>query len=80
VQTYATCDPSFSYKPTHNPRRVLTKPSKPGTANDGHDNEEGDYILYVNDVLGSQEGQQFSEFFFGIQLPKKESYNKRLFL
>lgn len=59
LQTYAKCNPEFSYQPTRNPRRVLTKPSKPAL-NDGHDNEEGDYILYVNDVLGAQEGQQLS--------------------
>lgn len=33
---------------------MLTKPSK-GTKNDGYDNEDSDYILYVNDILGSEE-------------------------
>jgi dual specificity protein kinase YAK1 len=33
---------------------VLTKPSK-GVKNDGYDNEDSDYILYVNDILGSEE-------------------------
>lgn len=33
----------------------MTKPSK-GVKNDGYDNEESDYILYVNDILGSDEG------------------------
>jgi dual specificity protein kinase YAK1 len=32
----------------------LTKPSK-GVKNDGYDNEESDYILYVNDILGSED-------------------------
>lgn len=32
----------------------MTKPSK-GTKNDGYDNEDSDYILYVNDILGSEE-------------------------
>lgn len=32
----------------------MTKPSK-GTKNDGFDNEDSDYILYVNDILGSEE-------------------------
>jgi len=32
----------------------LTKPSK-GVKNDGYDNEDSDYILYVNDILGSEE-------------------------
>jgi len=56
VKTYAGCNPQFNYEAECNPRRVLTKPSKPAH-NDGHDNEEWDYILYVNDILGSQEGQ-----------------------
>ncbi len=33
---------------------MLTKPSK-GLKNDGYDNEDSDYILYVNDILGSEE-------------------------
>lgn len=33
---------------------MLTKPSK-GSKNDGYDNEDSDYILYVNDILGSEE-------------------------
>lgn len=32
----------------------MTKPSK-GVKNDGYDNEDSDYILYVNDILGSEE-------------------------
>lgn len=37
---------------------MLTKPSvKAG--NDGHDNEDADYILYVNDWLGSEEGNKY---------------------
>jgi dual specificity protein kinase YAK1 len=42
------------YESSRNPRRVLTKPSK-GVKNDGFDNEDSDYILYVNDILGSEE-------------------------
>ena len=41
-----------------NPRRVLTKPSKPAL-NDGFDNQDGDYILYVNDVLGTKQTNQY---------------------
>ena len=52
--TYRICNPSFQYESSRNPRRVLTKPSK-GTKNDGFDNEDSDYILYVNDILGSEE-------------------------
>ncbi|KAJ3247892.1 dual specificity protein kinase yak1, partial [Chytriomyces hyalinus] len=55
---YAHCNPEFNYVRDLNPKRVLTKPSK-AVLNDGHDNADSDYILYVNDVLGSQEGQQF---------------------
>ncbi|KAH8895102.1 kinase-like protein [Thozetella sp. PMI_491] len=52
--TYRICNPGFKYESSRNPRRVLTKPSKP-TKNDGYDNEDSDYILYVNDILGSEE-------------------------
>ena len=52
--TYRICNPGFKYESSRNPRRVLTKPSK-GVKNDGFDNEESDYILYVNDILGSEE-------------------------
>ncbi|CAP69140.1 uncharacterized protein PODANS_7_10980 [Podospora anserina S mat+] len=52
--TYQICNPSFKYSSARNPRRVLTKPSK-GVKNDGFDNEDSDYILYVNDILGSEE-------------------------
>ncbi|KAL5355936.1 kinase-like domain-containing protein [Aspergillus floccosus] len=52
--TYRICNPGFNYESSRNPRRVLTKPSK-GVKNDGFDNEESDYILYVNDILGSEE-------------------------
>ncbi|KAF2027402.1 kinase-like protein [Setomelanomma holmii] len=52
--TYKLCNNQFNYQATRNPRRVLTKPSK-GVKNDGYDNEDSDYILYVNDILGSEE-------------------------
>ncbi|KAL2172220.1 hypothetical protein VTG60DRAFT_7064 [Thermothelomyces hinnuleus] len=52
--TYRICNPGFKYESSRNPRRVLTKPSK-GVKNDGYDNEDSDYILYVNDILGSEE-------------------------
>jgi dual specificity protein kinase YAK1 len=57
VATYAICNPAFRYENGLNPRRVLTKPSK-GVKNDGFDNSESDYILYVNDILGNDEGQR----------------------
>ncbi|KAL8785400.1 MAG: hypothetical protein Q9195_008660 [Heterodermia aff. obscurata] len=52
--TYRICNPSFKYESSRNPRRVLTKPSK-GVKNDGFDNEDSDYILYVNDILGNED-------------------------
>ena len=52
--TYRICNPTFKYESSRNPRRVLTKPSK-GTKNDGYDNEDSDYILYVNDILGNED-------------------------
>ncbi|GJE95495.1 dual specificity protein kinase yak1 [Phanerochaete sordida] len=58
VETFRICNPAFRYESTHNPRRVLTKPSKP-SHNDGYDNEDYDYILYVNDWLGTDEGHKY---------------------
>lgn len=55
--TFHQVNPAFTYEPSHNPRRVLTKPSTKG-GNDGYDNEDSDYILYVNDWLGSDEGNK----------------------
>ena len=56
--TYARCNPNFRYESSQNPRRVLTKPSK-GVKNDGYDNEDGDYILCVNDFLGGDERHKY---------------------
>ncbi|CAL1706839.1 unnamed protein product [Somion occarium] len=58
LETYHICNPQFRYESTHNPRRVLTKPSKP-IHNDGYDNEDYDYILYVNDWLGTDDGHKY---------------------
>ncbi|KAK9253962.1 kinase-like domain-containing protein [Lipomyces tetrasporus] len=55
--TYRICNPSFKYESSRNPRRVLTKPSK-GSKNSGYDNDDSDYILYVNDILGGGRDQQ----------------------
>lgn len=57
VETYRICNPQYRYESTLNPRRVLTKPSKP-VHNEGYDNEDYDYILYVNDWLGTEEGHK----------------------
>ncbi|WFD36521.1 dual-specificity kinase [Malassezia cuniculi] len=56
--TYHLVNPAFVYELAFNPRRVLTKPSKP-VYNDGYDNEDSDYILYVNDWLGSEDGNRY---------------------
>ena len=58
LDVYFECNPQFDYRRVSNPRRVLTKPSKP-VHNDGCDNEDWDYILFVNDILGAQEGQMY---------------------
>ncbi|KAL0956418.1 hypothetical protein HGRIS_002566 [Hohenbuehelia grisea] len=58
LDTYHICNPQFRYESTHNPRRVLTKPSKPAH-NEGFDNEDYDYILYVNDLLGGEDGHKY---------------------
>ena len=57
TDTYRICNPQFKYESAHNPRRVLTKPSK-AAHNEGYDNEDYDYILYVNDWLGTEEGHK----------------------
>lgn len=57
LDTYRICNPQFRYESAHNPRRVLTKPSKPAH-NEGYDNDDYDYILYVNDWLGTEEGHK----------------------
>lgn len=54
ARTYALVNSEFRYELSHNPRRVLTKPSKPA-GNNGFDNEDSDYILYVNDILGPED-------------------------
>lgn len=65
VDTFHICNPQFRYESTHNPRRVLTKPSKP-SHNDGYDNEDYDYILYVNDWLGTEDGNKSALFRFNL--------------
>ncbi|KAJ2787859.1 dual specificity protein kinase yak1 [Coemansia interrupta] len=58
VDTYRKCHPEFYYESAQRPRRVLTHPSE-GVENDGFDNENSDYILYVNDIIGDKEGHQY---------------------
>ena len=46
---------------------MLTKPSK-GVKNDGYDNEDSDYILYVNDILGNEDnGHKLADHYFIFQ-------------
>ena len=59
TETYHICNPQFKYESSLNPRRVLTKPSK-AAHNEGYDNEDYDYILYVNDCLGAEENRYAS--------------------
>lgn len=58
ASTYQICDPNYNYSLNRNPRRVLTDPHE-GKLNNGYDNEESDYILWVNDVLGTDEGRRY---------------------
>ena len=53
--SYKKCNPGFGYSSNLNPRRHLTKPSEPA-GNDGHDNENSDLIISVNDILVSDDG------------------------
>lgn len=56
--TYNICNPDFNYQSSKNPRRILTKPSE-GVHNNGYDNVDSDYILYVNDILGVEEKRRY---------------------
>ncbi|ODQ66501.1 hypothetical protein NADFUDRAFT_82301, partial [Nadsonia fulvescens var. elongata DSM 6958] len=58
TSTYHLCNPKFSYEISKNPKRVLTNPSK-AVFNNGLDNVENDYILYVNDTLGDSSHQRY---------------------
>jgi len=50
LHTYTGCNHDYKYSSKLNPRRTLTKPSQPA-GNQNYDNANGDYILYVSDVL-----------------------------
>lgn len=58
ITTYSLCSDDFAYQTSKNPRRVLTKPSE-GKYNNGNDNLNSDYILYVNDVLGVEHNRKY---------------------
>ena len=56
--SYSICVPEYNYQASKNPKRVLTKNNKP-SRNGGFDNEDYDYILYVNDILGVEENKKY---------------------
>ncbi|KAI9366533.1 kinase-like domain-containing protein [Pilaira anomala] len=56
--TFSAKNPNFSYDKEKVPKRVLTKPSKP-FRNEDHDNENFDYILKVNEILGHDPNYQY---------------------
>ncbi|KAI8089548.1 kinase-like domain-containing protein [Halteromyces radiatus] len=58
IKTFERRDPKFTYHQHRNPKRILTKPSKPAK-NDGYDNEDHDYILHVNDILGEDKNHSY---------------------
>ena len=57
-ETYHLCNPQFQFQSSKNPKRVLTKPGE-GKLNNGFDNAESDYILFVNDILGVEEQRRY---------------------
>ncbi|KAI9256615.1 kinase-like domain-containing protein [Phascolomyces articulosus] len=59
ADTFRRYDPKYHFKGGEtNPKRVLTKPDKPAM-NDGYDNENCDYILRVNEILGEEKDYQY---------------------
>ncbi|CAO3656697.1 unnamed protein product [Mucor hiemalis] len=56
--TFKKRNPCFEYDTNYNPKRVLTKPSDP-VKNDGYDNENSDYILYVHGSLGKDNEKKY---------------------
>ena len=56
-KTYAANNASFVYDQNKIPKRILTKPSKP-IRNESYDNENFDYILKVNEILGDDPNHQ----------------------
>lgn len=58
LDLYRRCNPDFKYSQSI-PRRCLTKPSDPAHNND-YDNQHHDYIIYVNDTLDGDHGNQYA--------------------
>lgn len=60
LKTFQQVDPSnYTYEPSQNPKRVLTRPSK-AVKNNGWDNESSDLIVSVGMQIGSDEGKRYS--------------------
>lgn len=57
-ETYSTYNPKFVYDTDKAPKRILTKPSRP-VRNEDNDNENYDYILKVNEILGQDPNYQY---------------------
>ena len=59
AETFQRHNPEYRFDGERtNTKRVLTKPSKPAM-NDGFDNENCDYILKVNEILGDDKDYQY---------------------
>eukprot|EP00835_Amoeboradix_gromovi_P002953 NODE_180_length_15790_cov_0.586706.p11 type:complete len:112 gc:universal NODE_180_length_15790_cov_0.586706:12895-13230(+) len=56
AEFYKSCDPEFHFNPDNNPRRQLTK-NGIAVSNDGCDNSEFEFILYVKDIIGNRDNQ-----------------------
>ncbi|CEP10712.1 hypothetical protein [Parasitella parasitica] len=56
--TFRKRNPCFEYDTAFNPKRVLTKPSVP-SKNDGYDNENSDFILYVHGLVGPNNEKKY---------------------
>jgi dual specificity protein kinase YAK1 len=48
--------------------------------NDGYDNEESDYILYVNDILGSEDSGHKYDFPYSMECSDHQHRNRYLIL
>eukprot|EP00026_Physarum_polycephalum_P000516 Phypoly_transcript_00517.p1 GENE.Phypoly_transcript_00517~~Phypoly_transcript_00517.p1 ORF type:complete len:1400 (-),score=390.06 Phypoly_transcript_00517:200-4399(-) len=58
TDVYRRANPAFEYQPSYNPRRVLTHPSE-GVSNQNYDNCNSDYIIYVNDIIGTAANHRY---------------------
>ena len=56
---YRRCNPDFQFDESMKPQRVMTEVPNNVTYNDGFDNENGDYIVRIDDVITSPEAEVF---------------------